>query len=54
MSPIVCKECGYSLEKKEPGIYYCPNCEREKKFLRFDAFCGSKPGELHEQNNEQK
>ncbi|MFW9822992.1 MAG: hypothetical protein ACFFE4_08665 [Candidatus Thorarchaeota archaeon] len=50
MKAIVCKECGYSYEDKEPSIYYCPNCEKKMKFFKFETFCGAKPNELHEVN----
>lgn len=50
MNAIVCKECGYSFENKEPGKYFCPNWSKEMKFIKFEAFCGAKPNELHEIN----
>ena len=49
MKTIVCKECGYSIEKKDPGEYYCENCGATKRFYMIQAFCGSKPdSELYE------
>ena len=48
MSAVVCKECGYSFTDKESGKYYCPNCSKEMKFLKLEAFCGAKPGEIYE------
>jgi rubrerythrin len=50
MKAVVCKECGYSYEDAEPGIDYCPNCSKEVKFINFEAFCGAKPGELHQRD----
>jgi anaerobic ribonucleoside-triphosphate reductase len=51
MKTVVCKECGYSIEKKDPGKYYCENCGKIKKFFIIEAFCGSKPNnELYEHN----
>ncbi len=50
MKAIVCKECGYSFENREPGYYHCPNCLKEMRFLKFEAFCGAKPGELYERD----
>jgi len=47
MKAVICKECGYSIDDKETGTYYCPNCEKETKFYRVQAFCGSKPNELN-------
>jgi len=46
MNTVVCKECGYSFADKEPGTYFCLNCYRKMKFLKLEAFCGAKPGEL--------
>ena len=48
MNTVVCKECGYSFADKEPGTYFCLNCYRKMKFLKLEAFCGAKPGELYE------
>ncbi len=48
MNAVACKECGYSFENKEPGKFFCPNCSKEMKFLKIEAFCGAKPGELYE------
>jgi len=52
MKAIVCKECGFSFQddNKEPGKYFCPNCAKDMKFIKFEAFCGAKPVdlELHE------
>ena len=49
MKTVVCKDCGYSIEKKDPGEYYCENCGETKKFFMIEAFCGSKPdSELYE------
>ena len=50
MSAVVCKECGYSFTDKEPGKYFCPNCSKEMKFMKFEAFCGAKPGELYDKD----
>jgi hypothetical protein len=51
MKAVVCKECGYSIENKDPGIYFCENCKKDSKFYMIQAFCGSKPdSELYEQN----
>lgn len=50
MNAIVCKECGYSFEYKEPGVHYCLNCSKDMKFIKFEAFCGAKPGELHQRD----
>ena len=50
MNAIVCKECGYSIKNKESGMYFCPNCSKKMKFIKFEAFCGAKPNELHEIN----
>ena len=44
----VCKECGYSFKKREPGKYFCPNCNKEKKFLKLELFDGAKPSEIHD------
>ncbi|MFX1400938.1 MAG: hypothetical protein ACFE8V_06785 [Promethearchaeota archaeon] len=43
MKTVVCKECGFSIENKEPGVYYCENCLKKKKFFKVQAFCGEKP-----------
>jgi hypothetical protein len=48
MNTVVCKDCGYSFENKEYGKYYCPNCSKEMKFIKLEAFCGAKPNELNE------
>lgn len=50
MKAVICKECGYSSEKEEPGLNYCPQCQKEVKFIKLEAFCGAKPGELHEKH----
>ncbi|MFW9822991.1 MAG: hypothetical protein ACFFE4_08660 [Candidatus Thorarchaeota archaeon] len=50
----VCKECGYSFKNKEPGIYFCPNCEKEKKFLKLELYDGVKPSEIHENDKDIK
>ena len=50
MKAVVCKEYGFSYHDKEPGYRYCPNCSKEVKFIKFEAFCGAKPNELHEIN----
>ncbi len=50
MKAVVCKDCGYSFQIKEPGKYFCPNCSKEVMFIEFEAFCGAKPNELHEIN----
>jgi len=44
----VCKECGFSFEKKEQGYYYCPQCKKRVKFLKLELFDGAKPSEIHE------
>ena len=48
MKAVVCKECGYSYDNKEPGVYYCPNCDKNINFFKLEAFCGAKPNELYE------
>jgi len=50
MNVIICKECGYSVQSKGPGFQHCPQCQKEVKFIKFEAFCGAKPDELHERN----
>ncbi len=50
MNTVVCKECGYSFENKKDGIHFCPNCSKEMKFIKLEAFCGAKPNELHKIN----
>ncbi|MFX0001148.1 MAG: hypothetical protein ACFE9Q_12115 [Candidatus Hodarchaeota archaeon] len=50
MNIVVCKNCGYSFENKGPVKYHCPNCSKEMKFLKLEAFCGAKPNELNEIN----
>ncbi|MFX1357239.1 MAG: hypothetical protein ACFFA8_08120 [Promethearchaeota archaeon] len=51
MKVVMCKECGLSIENKEPGNYYCENCAKEMKFFQVQAFCGAKPdNELYEHN----
>jgi len=46
---VVCKTCGFSYHDKPEGMYYCPNCGKEVKFIKFQAFCGAKPNELNAQ-----
>ena len=46
----VCKECGFHFENKESGFYYCPQCEKEMKFLKLELFDGVKPSEIHEKD----
>ena len=46
----VCKECGFSFEKKEPDYYYCPQCKKETKFLKLELFDGAKPSKIHEKD----
>ncbi|MFX1479733.1 MAG: hypothetical protein ACFFCI_16545 [Promethearchaeota archaeon] len=50
MNYVVCKECGYSFENKEPDKYFCPNCIKELIFFKFEAFCGAKLNELYDIN----
>ena len=45
---IICKICGFSLENGVPGIYYCPQCEKEVRFYKLELFDGSKPGDLYD------
>jgi len=45
---IVCKECGFTVENKDPGYYYCPQCKINLKFLKLVLFDGVKPSEIHE------
>lgn len=45
---IVCKECGFTVENKDPGYYYCPQCKKTLKFLKLELFEGVKPSEIHE------
>jgi len=52
MNAVVCKECGLTIENKEPGTYYCENCAKEMIFFKIDAFCGSKPGEVYEHDDD--
>jgi len=49
-SDVVCKTCGFSYHDKSEGKYFCPNCAKEVKFVKFQAFCGGKPNELQEQD----
>ena len=49
-SDVVCKTCGFSYHDKPDGMYFCPNCGKEAKFVKFQAFCGGKPNELQEQD----
>jgi len=49
MRVVMCKECGHSFKDGRPsGEYFCPGCQKKKKFLKFEAFCGAKPGELYQ------
>jgi hypothetical protein len=48
MNAIACKNCEYSFESMEEGKYFCPNCSKEMKFIKVEAFCGAKPNELNE------
>lgn len=51
MKVVICKDCGFSIENKEPGVYYCENCSKERKLFQIQAFCGAKPdNELYEHN----
>ena len=43
-----CKDCGYSIPNKEPGIYFCPQCKTEKFFYKLELFDGAKPGKLYD------
>ncbi len=54
MNVIACKKCGLTIENKEPGSYYCENCSKNMKFFKVDAFCGGKPGELYDHNDNHK
>lgn len=40
---IIYKIGGLSHENHEPGIYYCPQCEKEVRFYKLELFDGSKP-----------
>jgi len=49
MRVVGCKECGLTIENKDPGVYYCENCAKDMKFFTVQAFCGAKPNsELYE------
>lgn len=50
MNAVVCKECGYSFTDKKPDKHFCPNCSKEMKFMKIEAFCAAKPGELYEKD----
>ncbi len=50
----VCRECGFSYKNREPGKYFCPNCNKEMKFLKMELFDGVKPSEIHENNEKIK
>jgi rubrerythrin len=45
---IICKNCGLSYENKEPGKYYCPQCQKIVEFFKLELFDGSKPGKVYE------
>jgi len=46
----ICKECGYTFENKEPGYYYCPQCQKQMRFFKLELFDGVKPGKIHERD----
>ena len=49
MKVVACKECGLTIENKDPGVYYCENCSKDMKFFTVQALCGAKPdSELYE------
>ncbi|MFW9827951.1 MAG: hypothetical protein ACFFEY_10180 [Candidatus Thorarchaeota archaeon] len=50
MKAVICKNCGYPFEDKEPGKYFCPNCSKKMNFIKLEAFCGAKPNKLQEIN----
>ncbi|MFW9951231.1 MAG: hypothetical protein ACFFKA_14015 [Candidatus Thorarchaeota archaeon] len=43
MNVIMCKECGFIIENKESGRFYCENCAKNMEFFKVRAFCGAKP-----------
>jgi rubrerythrin len=45
---IICKNCGLSYENKEPGSYYCPQCQKVVEFFKLELFDGSKPGKIYD------
>ena len=47
----ICKICGFTIENKTPGNYYCPQCRQEVQFFKLEVFDGSKPGKLYEKDN---
>lgn len=52
MKAIACKKCNSVIESKEPGTYYCETCGKNMKFFKIEAFCGAKPNELNENDDE--
>jgi len=54
MNVTACKKCGLTIENKKPGTYYCENCSKDMKFFKVDAFCGGKPGELYDHDDDHK
>ncbi len=48
MNIVMCKDCGFSFKNKPEGSYDCPNCNKEVKFIKVEAFCGAKPNELYD------
>jgi len=41
--------CGHSFDDgRESDEYFCPGCKKKVSFLKFEAFCGAKPGEFYE------
>ncbi|MFX1573332.1 MAG: hypothetical protein ACFFB0_11335 [Promethearchaeota archaeon] len=50
MIVILCKKYGYSIENKQSGLYYCPQCQKQDKVIKFKVFCGTKPSELYDGN----
>lgn len=49
---VICKDCGFTFDdKEEGGNYYCPQCQKKRKFYSFTFGCGGKPSELYEKIN---
>jgi uncharacterized Zn finger protein (UPF0148 family) len=34
---LICQECGLSLDEKEAGRYYCPNCKKYTEFFKMET-----------------
>ena len=47
----ICKKCGFTIENKDPGNYYCPQCKKVDQFFKLKLFDGSKPGKIYEKDN---